>query len=90
MTQQNPWQLSRTIELANSQAERNGFYLDEDRNYQGKVAIKAKAGSGIWTDDTVVVAVENFREVLIWISGWEKREMYEKMAKLPKKKEKNT
>ncbi len=79
MTQQNPWQLSRTIELAHLQAKRNGFYLDEDKNYLGKVAIKAKAGSGIWTDNTVVTQVENFYEVLIWISGWEKRGIYEEM-----------
>lgn len=86
MSNENPWAIKKVIDTAFEMAERNGFYLDEDRNYPGKVAVKAKPGSGVWTDDVVIAVATEFTTTIAWLHGYEKHEIYARMAKLPKKK----
>ena len=86
MNNENPWVVKRLIDTALEMADRNGFYLDEDRSYLGSVAIKAKPGSGVWTDDVVIAAGPDFKSAVNWLHGYEKHEVYARMAKLPKKK----
>jgi len=81
----NAWQTVRQHEVASEMADRNGFYLAHGR--EDGVALKAKPGSEVWADDVVVTTFADFREVIVYLSGFENAKLYASIKALPKNKE---
>lgn len=62
------WQ-ERVIKEAHEVAERNGFKLVEHRNYIGRISIVATKAP--YADDTVIKALNDWTNVIIFFSGYE-------------------
>jgi hypothetical protein len=69
---ENPWEQERIIKEASEIAKHNGFRLENHRNYFGKVSLVAEKSP--YTKDTVIASFDNWRDLIVFMSGYEAHE----------------
>lgn len=74
----NVWVAIRQHNAAVEAAEKNGFYIKQDR--EGLVALHAKP-SDVWVNDVVIAVFTDFREVCVYMQGYANAKLHSAMEK---------
>lgn len=75
-----PWEQKREIDTALEMVARNGFVIDiPPHGWHGKLGLFAVNNAHGFATNVVLEAFDTWREVLVFMAGWEKRELAQRM-----------
>lgn len=83
----NPWEQKALIGTSEKMANSEGFRLGVDLNFNNKICLFTKgANEHGFSNDTVIEAFPDWKDVIYFLSGWKKRGIAIAIASTKQKK----